>query len=236
MNTYRTYSHPLHQPHKYLLHVNHLTQRVTGSKVEVKLNQISKIFDHDQQLIFIKRPLKSEIVHYLKTASNKMMIEFDCIIKNGQQTSLLQKNKLPNLAGRQAFLADLDYLTSLYFDLIGCPQLSLSLKVLNTTMCPKFHVDRTGIRLLCTYQGQGTEWLDDQHADRSQLGPVTFNIDDSLSGLILDNQGIHQIPTFAIALFKGSLWQGNHMRGAIHRSPSATNNQKRIIITINAIW
>lgn len=33
----------------------------------------------------------------------------------------------------------------------------------------RYHEDKVPLRLLCTYVGPGTEWLDDRHVDRWQL-------------------------------------------------------------------
>ena len=46
----------------------------------------------------------------------------------------------------------------------------LRLEIIERAMCPRFHVDHVGIRMLCTYRGPGTEWLDDEAADRNFLG------------------------------------------------------------------
>ena len=61
-------------------------------------------------------------------------------------------------------------------------------------------------------------------------------IEDSDSGLILNSDGIHEADSFAIALLKGSLWQGNESLGVIHRSPATLNNLTRILFSIDAIW
>lgn len=196
------------------------------------------IFEHDRQIKVIERPSNSIIMQYLTAASAQLNQGFKYVLQANQtpSTKLLLNNALPDIAGRDAFLADLDYLSTLYLDLIGCPQIGIRLEVLNAAMCPKFHVDKTGIRMLCTYVGQGTQWLDDTYADRSKLGMAAVKLDDSDSGLILNQCGVHQVPTFAIALLKGSLWQGNHMRGIIHRSPAIINNQTRILLALDAIW
>jgi len=196
------------------------------------------IFEHDRQIKVIERPSNPAIAHYLSMASAQIIGGFKYVLKADQKLSskLLKDNALPSLAGREAFLADLDLLSILYLDLIGCPQIGVRLEVLNSAMCPKFHVDKTGIRMLCTYIGHGTQWLDDAYADRSKLGMVAVRQDDSDYGLILNQSGVHEVPTFAIALLKGSLWQGNHLRGIIHRSPAILNQQTRVLLAFDAIW
>lgn len=206
--------------------------------IDFKVLSLVDIFSQSQQITVVERSINKQITHYLQQASTLLARGFQLTVVADQPVSekILTQRLLPLYAGRDALLADLDLLANLYTDLIGCPHIGLRMEVLHGAMCPKFHVDRTGIRLLCTYMGPGTEWLDDSHADRSKLGVHTASINDEESGLILDKQGIHQAPPFAIALLKGSLWQGNQQRGVIHRSPVVPVDQSRVIVAIDALW
>jgi hypothetical protein len=143
---------------------------------------------------------------------------------------------LPAYRGREAFAADIAYLVEMYGDLLGCPAVGLRLEVLHRAMCPRFHVDETGIRLLCTYQGPGTEWLPDTCTDRSKLGPVSAGIRDEDSGIILNPAGIHRIEPYAVALLKGCRWQGNMELGIIHRSPAVVTDTPRVLLALDALW
>ncbi|UTH76828.1 DUF1826 domain-containing protein [Chromobacterium sp. IIBBL 290-4] len=105
----------------------------------------------------------------------------------------------------------------MYATLTGCPRVGARLEVLRQAMCPRFHADRVGLRLLCCYQGPGTEWLPDAAADRSQLGAAAQGLADEQSGLILDAAAIGRAPPFSVLLLKGSQWPGAR-GGAIHRS------------------
>lgn len=196
------------------------------------------IFTQTQQITVVERPSDIRITQYLQQASSAVGRGFQLTVAASQFVSeqVLTQRLLPNHVGRDALLADLDLLAHLYIDLIGCPRIGLRMEVLHSAMCPKFHVDRTGIRLLCTYTGLGTQWLDDQYADRSKLGGHNVSLSDIDSGLILHPKGIHQAPVFAITLLKGSLWQGNQQRGVIHRSPPVTAGQTRMVIAIDALW
>lgn len=239
MISYRIPSIQLNQSQEHLpLNIVQFKESSVDAKAEFIPLEMLDIFEHDRQIKVIERPINHNISQYLDTAAPKLASGFKCAVRAGQAISakLLADNVLPNQAGRDAFLADLDCLSDLYIDLIACPQVSLRIEVLNTAMCPKFHVDKTGIRMLCTYQGQGTQWLDDQYANRAKLGMASGNLDDSQSGLILDTQAVHVVPAFAIALLKGSLWQGNHMRGIIHRSPAVLGNKPRVMLAIDAVW
>jgi hypothetical protein len=144
---------------------------------------------------------------------------------------------LPNRPGRSELADDLAVLAELYGDLLGCDAVGLRMEVVGRAMCPRFHVDHVGIRMLCTYRGPGTEWLDEHCADRSFLGARSGGLTDEVSGIIRDPAGIHAAPLSAVALLKGDLWQGNAGRGVIHRSPLVPAYQApRVLVALDAIW
>jgi hypothetical protein len=130
---------------------------------------------------------------------------------------------LPPGQGREALARDLLFLMELYADLLGCPRLGLRLESLDRAMCPGWHRDRTGIRLLCTYRGPGTEWLDDTHQDLEPL-----NAPDRA-------EATGRAKAFDIVLLKGTLWQGNGNWGAIHRSPEP-DGARRVLFALDALW
>lgn len=126
--------------------------------------------------------------------------------------------------------ADISFLLTLYADLLGCPTIGLRLEPLDRAMCPGWHVDRTGIRLLCTLRGPGTEWLDDAGIDRRGLPDSAAPL-----GTLLPPTG-HAAPG-DIVLLKGAAWQGNDGRGAIHRSPAMPPGAgPRWLLALDALW
>lgn len=133
--------------------------------------------------------------------------------------------------------ADVALLLELYADLLGCPTLGLRFEVTERAMCPRFHVDRVGIRLLCTYRGPATEWLDDTWADRSMLGGGGSRLPDEASGLMRDPERVGRAEPFDLVLLKGCAWPGNELRGAIHRSPVVPAEvTPRVLVSIDALW
>jgi hypothetical protein len=149
----------------------------------------------------------------------------------------LSWESLPDHPGRDALARDIGQLAELLGDLLDCPHIGLRLEVIDKAMCPRLHVDRVGIRLLCTYRGPGTEWLDDAAADRSKLGSGAGGLPDEQSGLLGTGTQIQRVPGFAVALLKGSLWQGNGGRGIIHRSPAVpADGFPRVVLAADGVW
>ncbi|MBK1643733.1 hypothetical protein CKO25_03460 [Thiocapsa imhoffii] len=139
----------------------------------------------------------------------------------------IDRLRLPEHPEAAAITAEIRFLTQLYADLIGCPSIGLRVERLDRAMCPKWHVDRTGIRLLCTWRGPGTEWLDAAGIDHRAL--PTMAGDSPASG---------RAAPFDLLLLKGTAWPGHaEQRGAIHRSPSvAPEACPRIILALDALW
>jgi hypothetical protein len=136
-------------------------------------------------------------------------------------------------AGARAFLDEIRLLAAVYADLVDASHLGVRLAVTRAPMCPRFHVDRVGVRLVCTYQGAGTEWLDHGVVDRARMGHAAGGQSDAESGLIRDGAQIQSLSPFEVGFFKGEAWQGNAGRGAVHRSPAG--GERRVVLTLEAL-
>jgi hypothetical protein len=140
------------------------------------------------------------------------------------------------LPGAEAWLSDVAHLVDLFRDLIEPDAIGLRLRVLDKPMCPRFHVDRVMVRLVCTYGGPGTEWLPGHAVDRTKLGHGACGQPDEASGLMLDPAARRAMPPYAVGLLKGTLWEGNEDHGAVHRSPALTAEQpRRLLLTLDPL-
>ena len=100
--------------------------------------------------------------------------------------------------------------------------------------CPRFHVDRVGIRMLVTYSGPGTEWLEESDVDRRWLGAAGDGLPDDQDGVLRDGAEIRSLPPFSVALFKGEAWPGAERRGVVHRSPDPCG-APRVLLRVDAL-
>ena len=201
-----------------------------------RLTDLLHIFDEEVQLCLYQRSPVEPITRYFAAAREQgvLGLGFRLVATPGQALDIPGLAALP---GRDALLQDMAYLLDMYAELIGCPQVGMRLEVLDRAMCPRFHVDRTGVRMLCTYYGQGTEWLSEEAANRSKLGRLAQGMPDETSGLIRNPAAIRQAAPFALLLLKGTQWQGNDGRGAIHRSPAPDPLEPcRVLLALDAIW
>lgn len=105
--------------------------------------------------------------------------------------------------------ADISLLAASFTALLGKDRLRIRLEALRGRGCHRWHADAVGLRLLCTYAGPGTEWLDlpGGAALARRLDPAHLMMrPDSLA-------------TGDVAVLKGEAWPGNAGNGCIHRSP-----------------
>lgn len=196
------------------------------------------VFEPAQQVTVVPRAEQPALTGYLQKVSAKMGGGFRLTLRPEQATPdmLDHQLRLPEAAGKSALLNDICQLVQLYADLLDCPQVGIRLEVLTHAMCPRFHIDRTGIRLLCTYIGPGTEWLEEGFCNRAALKHPHATLEAFHSALILHPQGLRQATQYELVLLKGSRWQGNDHAGAIHRSPQIPPDVTRVVLALDAIW
>lgn len=120
--------------------------------------------------------------------------------------------------------ADIALLASLYARLTGHVHLRLKLEVVDDDACRFWHVDRVGLRMLCTYRGPGTEWL--------LPGGAT-----PAPGAAAENWRARRLAPFDVAAMKGSAHARGHA-GVAHRSPPVSHlppaRRARVLLVVDA--
>lgn len=188
-----------------------------------ELADLVEIFDPGVQVCTWQREIDPAIGTYLSQLPQTRELQVIETLSPAAQPKL---DGLPDRRGRPSLMEDQSLLREVVCELLGCAAIGLRLARIGRAMCPGWHVDRVGIRLVCTYQGPGTQWLDDQDVDRGDLR----------SGRIGEGAFIQAAPG-EIVLLKGALWQGNDAFGAIHRSPGlGSSASRRTLITLDPLW
>lgn len=130
-----------------------------------------------------------------------------------------------DMPGQSAFLADVAWLVGAYACLLDARRIGLRLRVLDKAMCPRFHVDHVPLRLITSYAGVGSEWLEEGDMSRSRLGQAAAEPQDEAC--------IRRLGAGHVALAKGEKWQGNEGQGLIHRSPQPPAGERRLLLTLD---
>ncbi len=107
--------------------------------------------------------------------------------------------------------ADFRRLAQRLASLASSPAVRMRFEHVVDDSCRKFHIDAVGLRLLCTYAGAGTEWLD-------RRGTV------------------RRMATMEVGIFKGSAYPDAGPR-VLHRSPPLSAGtlagQSRLVLCID---
>jgi hypothetical protein len=115
--------------------------------------------------------------------------------------------------------ADVAALAARFAATMACPELALRLEIVTGDGCRKFHADYVTARLISSYTGPGSEWLDNAAAQALA------------SGEALKPADVRRLAAGEVALFKGRLWSETPI---IHRSPPiAGTGQRRLVLVIN---
>jgi hypothetical protein len=131
---------------------------------------------------------------------------------------------------RRALLCDVALLAGHYAIKVPEADLRIKLEIERTDRCRYFHADRVGTRLLTTYFGRGTEWLEDWAVERAALGRGGND------GVVRDPAGIRRLEPWSVGLFKGEAHPGLEGRGCVHRSPAVAHlHQARVLLTIDSL-
>ena len=132
------------------------------------------------------------------------------------------------VAGQKNILIDdILRLTKLFEATTKSGNIKLQLEIVTTDMCRLFHVDHYRQRLLCTYFGPGTEWLDHSNVERSALGGGDNN------RIVKDANAINRANTFDVLFLKGKKY-GEGELAVVHRSPPIMHqNKTRVLLKID---
>lgn len=114
---------------------------------------------------------------------------------------------------------DVAKLAGLFCAAMDLARFELRLEVVRTDSCRKFHADYVTARLITTYVGEGTDWLDEADAQRVASGAAP--------------ERINRLAAFDVGLFKGKLATDSP---AIHRSPPiAGTGAVRLLLVLNPV-
>ncbi|GAA0549393.1 DUF1826 domain-containing protein [Rheinheimera aquimaris] len=164
---------------------------------------LTDIFADDVNLASWQRQKNTAIAEYCRSLRFSMPLKRIVSAESVQNDIVFA---LPDAPGKAELLADIALQCQMFACLMDCKQLGLRLETLSKPMCPKFHTDHLVCRLVCTYMGPGTEWLD------------------SAGNTV-------QATPFAVTLLKGSGWEGNEQQAIVHRSPAS--DLPRVLLTLD---
>lgn len=180
-----------------------------------------------------RRPLRASLRAWAaRELGRGLVVEATTKARDGSAVAEGLCAELDRSPGASLLAADIGRLVDRLRAVTGRPILQASLATVDTDKCRKFHVDYKSVRLVCTYAGPGTEWVDDAGVDRSALGHPAPCIDSANARIVLRAGSVHRALPGDVVLLKGEL--GNEGRGVVHRSPPVeATHQRRLVLTLD---
>lgn len=200
-------------------------------RVVDRVVDLARIYEDDVNVVVLERPRPAPLGAWLDALARAETSKQALAVEPGALEEGLARlvATFPAGAERDAFRDDLAWLADVYAELLGATRVGLRLNVFGEDMCPRFHADQVLVRLICTYAGPGTEFLDEADVDREGLA--------ARDGEALRPGGVvRRAPTFAVVLLKGGAWPDNAGKGAVHRSPPVrAAGERRVLLTIDGL-
>ncbi|AKQ63444.1 hypothetical protein A176_000356 [Myxococcus hansupus] len=186
---------------------------------------LTDIYREGLNLCVWRRGFDAPLTHWLNEVTATHALNVIARVRGDAPDLRPRLEGLPQGPLFEAWLAGVHFLARLYADLFGAAELGVRLQILGEDICPSFHVDRVGVRLLCTYAGPPTEWLENAHVLRGARGPTAR-----------PGAPVRALERFDVALLKGESWPDNRGNGAVHRSPAiAGSGRRRLFLSIEAL-
>ena len=134
--------------------------------------------------------------------------------------------------GRVRWVTELSTLIDLFATLTDSRTVGLRVTATDRATCPRFHSDQVGLRLLCSWLGEGTEWLAEEDVIREPAERPDMSTRFA-AGSVRPGGVVRQMRPFAVGVFKGDRWPENQGRGAMHRSPQPMG--RRLVASLDEL-
>lgn len=143
---------------------------------------------------------------------------------------------LPDGGGRLLLRDDIVRVAEAFAEATNMHCLDIRLERIDDDMCRRFHVDHYPCRLLCTYAGPATQWLENADVIRERLGAQGLHFPNPETNMIRSGGRIRRLRAFDVAILKGDLWKDGGSLGAVHRSPPIKRrNIRRLLLKIDVL-
>lgn len=159
-------------------------------------------------IVVVSRPFDLEIAELVQAAS---IGEERIKITAARAQSIVSQHLTKMGLETPELLCDIVSAVQLFSRMFDQRQVELRMEVTDQQACPKFHCDNVYVRMLITYAGPTTEYIDRGRPDEIQRAP--------LGGLVFLKG--HRHPTYQDQM--------------LHRSPPMPSGQKRFSIVVNLL-
>lgn len=196
--------------------------------------ELTAIYRDDINLVVLPRTLDVETQSTVRALATGP--EFTAAVQVDASRPSLSSLPFADRDDAAPLIADIRFWIQACAELFDAEQIGLRICHSRSVMCPRFHIDRVPVRLVCAYAGPSLQWLAESDVDRSFLGHNAGGLSDENSGLIRRTDAIQHVPPQAIALCRGEAWPGQAGRASVHRSPPLPpDGSGRIVMTLDLL-
>ncbi len=191
---------------------------------------LTQIVDPDVELSLWRRPIQHAVARELEIlqASDLPDLRYATTpVSFGDDIAALMRRQRLDPQQFSHLRADLQRLMGCFWRVSAGRAMRFRLMTTDENDCKRFHLDRTNLRMICTYQGPGTEWLTEAQVDR----------DAQMRGA--PNESIirygepSRFKLFWVGILKGD--PANVGTGLVHRSPAIEGSGKiRVVFCLDS--
>jgi hypothetical protein len=141
---------------------------------------------------------------------------------------------LDDAAARAWLEQDIHDLVKRFVRALDVEAVRLVLGVVSDDKCRKFHVDNLRMRMICTYVGPGTEWVDDPWVRREAL---TYDVSGAAKNqdIVRNLDRVERANAGDVLWVRGKAWRSGPF-GGVHRSPPlAGSGRVRLLLVASAM-
>jgi hypothetical protein len=180
---------------------------------------LHELRDEECNLVIWQRRLEQDFYAVLAPEARNIRLDSDLQSLDESLTQALAANRFSGKSLHGALVSDIAHLARCFCEALRLDRFEVRLEIVTTDSCRKFHADYVSARLITTYVGPGTEWLDAEDARRVAEGAQP--------------RQINRLDTGDVGIFKGKLAT---LSPAIHRSPPiAGTGEQRLLLVLNPV-
>ncbi|AKV00292.1 hypothetical protein AKJ09_06955 [Labilithrix luteola] len=182
--------------------------------------------------VVVRRQGHEALAAYARTISEKVPFQAEALVSCGEPNGFDGLDafaaELPPDDARDVLLSDIAFWCEVVSYLSGAPEVVVRLNRLASPVFPGFLVDPGTVRLVCTYAGPSSQWLEERDVDRALLGPRGLVPPE----VIRLGAVVQCCSPLDVVLLKGRMWPLSS--GVVYRAPAPS--APRLLLSIEPAY
>lgn len=202
-----------------------------------QLEAMQEICSPAYNILTFSRPVQPEIEAFVLHLSRLPLSPVRQTLPAAEIAQAMSDQLAPACRGHEAGFAalveDIDRLARRFSEVARSPTLRLWFATVSDNMCRLFHTDAVALRLLCTYLGPGTQWVEENNVNWDRINEPRNE------ARVRDLEQVQQCAPFEVAVLKGAMYDHNDGQAVLHRSPSvAGGSATRVLLRLDSqlVW